>query len=105
MNRLQFVQEVELTYEKTTLIWKITMTTEKPKNGLHTEYYDKGQMKLEENYKDGKFEGKSTMRYKNDQMKYEGNYKDSKKDGKWTRWCCDGTLRTEENYKDGELLD
>ena len=39
--------------EKTTLIWKITMTTEKPKNGLHTEYYDKGQMKLEENYKDG----------------------------------------------------
>ena len=33
------------------------MTTEKPKNGLHTEYYDKGQIKLEENYKDGKFEG------------------------------------------------
>ena len=57
------------------------MTTEKPKNGLHTEYYDKGQMKLEENYKDGK------------------------KDGKWTKWCCDGTLRTEENYKDGELID
>ena len=57
------------------------MTTETPKNGLHTEYYDKGQ------------------------MKYEGNYKDGKKDGKWTRWCCDGTLRTEENYKDGKLID
>jgi len=35
------------------------MAKETPKNGLHTEYYDKGQMKLEENYKDGKFDGKS----------------------------------------------
>ncbi len=36
------------------------MTTQAPKNGLHTEYHYK------------------------DQKKEEGNYKDDKKEGKWT---------------------
>ena len=29
------------------------MTTETPKNGLHTEYYENGRKKEEENFKDG----------------------------------------------------
>jgi antitoxin component YwqK of YwqJK toxin-antitoxin module len=30
------------------------MTTERPKNGPYTEYYDNGQIEKEENSKDGK---------------------------------------------------
>ena len=29
------------------------MTTERPKNGPYIEYYDNGQIKSEENFKDG----------------------------------------------------
>ena len=43
------------------------MTTETPKNGLHTVYYTNGQIKKEGNYKPGKEDG---------QIWKEKNYKD-----------------------------
>ena len=45
------------------------MTTEIPKNGLHTEYYDLFKKKV------------------------QGNYKDGEKDGKWTEWDEDGQIQ------------
>jgi len=45
------------------------MTTETPKNGLHTEYYDNGQKKEEVNYKNGELNGKWTEWYENGQIK------------------------------------
>ena len=56
------------------------MTTETPKNGLHTEYFDNGQI-------------------------LEANYKDGKEDGKWTFWNENGQITVQENYKDGELIE
>jgi antitoxin component YwqK of YwqJK toxin-antitoxin module len=47
---------------------------------LKTEYYDNGQKKSEENYKDGKLV-KETYWYENGQKKYEINYKDGERDG------------------------
>jgi antitoxin component YwqK of YwqJK toxin-antitoxin module len=54
------------------------MTTEAPKNGLHTEYYDSGQTRVELNYKDGKKRGKFTVRDKNGQIIEEHYYKNGK---------------------------
>ena len=51
------------------------MTTETPKNGLHTEYYDSGQKRS------------------------EVNYKDDKRDGKWTTYNRDGSFRELAKYK------
>ena len=62
-----------LVYEKTT-----NMTTETPKNGLHTYYWYN-------------FEGR--------QKEAEGHFKDGKEDGKWTWWWEDGQKQKEINYK------
>ena len=61
------------------------MTTETPKNGLHIEYYDSGQTRVELNYKDGKQDCKRTEWYENGQKRYEGNYEDGNQDGKSTK--------------------
>ena len=47
------------------------MTTENPKNGLHTEYYDNGQKKSEATYKDGVYDGKRAQWYENGQKSSE----------------------------------
>ena len=52
------------------------MEKETLKNGLHTEYFENGQLEIEENYKDGKEDGTVTWWYENGQIKSEGNYKD-----------------------------
>ena len=46
------------------------------KDGLHTEWWDNGQKKLEVTYKDGKPDGLGTVWYENGQKKLEGTYKD-----------------------------
>ena len=48
------------------------MAKETPKNGSYTEYYDNGQIKLEENYKDSKLDGKRTRWHENGQIEIEG---------------------------------
>ena len=78
------------------------MKKEIPRNGLHTEYYDSGQTRVELNYKDGNQDGKWTRWYENGQIEAEEKYKDGKLNGKWTRWYENGQKRYENNYKDGE---
>ncbi len=68
-----------------------------------TYWYENGQKKLEQNYKDGKKHGKMTTWYENGQIEYVGNYKDGKEDGKWTYWDENGSLKFEGHYKDGKL--
>ena len=57
-----------------------------------------------EHYQDGNLVSrtKSTY-YENGQIKKEENYKDGKKDGKWTDWFDNGQIQFEINYKDGKL--
>ena len=38
--------------------------------------------------------------YENGQIKTEQNYKDDKKDGKWTWWYENGQIKSERYYKD-----
>jgi hypothetical protein len=76
------------------------MESETPKNGLHVEHYDNGQLKSEFNYKDGDLDGKSTFWYENGHVEAEMNYKNNKKEGKWSEWHEDGQKKLEANYKD-----
>ena len=55
-------------------------------NGLSFDVYEDGQLKLEENYKDGKLDGLAQYLYDNGQLKYEANYKDRKEDGVRIDW-------------------
>jgi antitoxin component YwqK of YwqJK toxin-antitoxin module len=73
-----------------------------PEDAKKIEAYINGRKKIEENYKDGKPEGKWTDWYGNGQKKSEGKIKDGKKDGKWTEWYSDGQIESEANYKDGK---
>ena len=61
-------------------------------------------MKIEETYKDGKYDGLWTFWYKNGQKKIEETYKDGKQDGLSTRWYEDGQMMSEK-IKDGRLMD
>ena len=78
------------------------MTKEIPQDGLHTEYYDSGQTRVEINYKDGQSDGKFHEWYENGKKKEEKNYKDGKLHGKLTCWYGNGLEKYEENYKDGK---
>jgi len=85
------------------------MVIEIPKNGLHTEYFENSQEKIEKNYRNGRLHGKWTEWYENGQKKKEGNYTDGIKDGmldlfdkgsckqgKWTEWYANGKKALEE---------
>ena len=78
------------------------MKTEKPKNRLHTEYYQNDQKKVEGNYKDGVKDGKWTEWFENGQILKEKNYKDGVKDGEWIEWLFPPDDKiSSEDWKDG----
>jgi len=62
---------------------KYEKNTEEPFTGKYVKYYEDGQKKLEEHYKNGKLEGISTGWFDNGQKHWEGSYKGGKKDGHW----------------------
>ncbi len=65
-------------------------------------YYDNGQKKYEENYKDGKKEGKQEEWYFNGQKRHELYYKNGLCDKKQKGWYFNGRKEYELNYKDGK---
>ena len=65
-----------------------------------TYWYRNGQVRISENYKDGKLDGKQTDWHENGQISWEKYYKDGKMVGKWTSWYENGLKRFEWNYKD-----
>ena len=75
------------------------------KNGLHTEYYENGQKKIERTYKNGKEDGSTTIWNEKGWKEVEWNYKDGKKDGLWTEWDEYYGIKLEETtYKDGQEI-
>ena len=70
-------------------------------NGLTIFFYQSGQKKSEENYKDGKQNGISTFYYQSGQKKSEKNYKDDMLDGLWVSWYEKGNKELEGKYKNG----
>ena len=67
-----------------------------------TGFYASGNKMYEEEYKDGKLEGKWTGWYESGEKEEEGEYKNGEKEGKWTTWYKSGTVKCEEEYKDGK---
>ena len=74
------------------------------KDGKYTEWYENGQKRSEETWKDGKLNGKTTIWYENGQKEEEGTYKDGIPDGKRTTWYENGQKRSEGTFKDGDLI-
>ena len=61
-------------------------------DGLHTEWWENGQKKLEVTYKDGKPDGLGIVWYKNGQKKSEKIFKDEKFVSK-KEWNEDGSVK------------
>ena len=78
------------------------MVTETPKNGLHTEYFENGQEKIETNYRDGRLHGKFTSWHWHGGIKSDVYYINDKVDGitQFTDYYGDFYLSW---YMNGEL--
>ena len=79
----------------------------RPENGvLHDELTNKGSEDSPLMYSaDGLFTGVGFDVYPDGQLKSQENYKDGERDGLWKRWYEDGQIEYEENYKDGNRID
>ena len=80
----------ELASDRDGIKYKVNSQT--PFNGASTEYHKNGQLRYEENYKDGKRHGSQEYFYENGQLRSKLNYKFGK--------VVDGVL---EVYKDGQI--
>ena len=65
-----------------------------------TGWWNSSHKWYEEEYKDGKKEGKWIWWWENGKKECEGQYKGGKREGKWIGWCGNGT--TQREYKNGE---
>lgn len=72
-------------------------------NGLSTIWWGNGQKKSEQNFKDGQADGLFTMWYKSGQKESEKHFKDGTENGLSTMWGENGQKIYEENYKDGKI--
>ncbi len=67
-------------------------------------WYENGQKRIEENYKDGGKTGLVTIWFENGQKREEGYLKNGIKDGLYTEWYENGQKKNETNYKDGKVI-
>ena len=78
------------------------------KDGLHQEWYERGQMKLNGHFADSKKVGLWRTWYTHGQKESEGRYdpmgNKEQKVGPWSYWDQEGKLIKEEFYKDGERV-
>ena len=68
-------------------------------SGICQEYYSKGKLESEFNYKNGKKEGMCREWYSDGKLESEFNYKDNKKEGMCREWYSDGNQKFEGNFK------
>ena len=74
------------------------------KHGLHTRYFESGELQYECDYKDGELHGLYRGYYKSGELSYEWNYKDGEKHGLCRAYYRSGRLYYESNYKDGQQV-
>ncbi|MDC1386361.1 hypothetical protein N8384_03070 [Candidatus Thioglobus sp.] len=74
-------------------------------DGKHTYWYENGQKKKESRDVKGKYEGKWTSWYENGQKWEEGRYKKERKEGRWTEWDENGKIIAQVNYKNGVVIE
>ena len=77
----------------------------KPFTGNNLCKYENGQIKSEGKVKKGKLVSETRYRYHvNGQKEVEQNFKDGKKDGKVIYWWANGKKMIERNWKDGVCI-
>ena len=97
IEKVKYEQYYEYGQKKIEETWK-----DGKKERLKTRWYENGQKWFEETWKDGWEDGLWTWWYENGQKNKEGTYKDGKMDGLWTRWYENGQNKTETTFKDGK---
>ena len=76
------------------------------KHGLQELFYESGQLRTKENFKDGKLDGLSEMYHENGQLMTKGKFKDGEFDGLFViRNFENGQLESEICYKNGQETD
>ena len=73
-------------------------------DGKWTTWYENGQKESDEFIKDGNPNGVQTGWHENGQKKVEVNFKDGKEDGKINQWHENGQLELERYFKDGKAV-
>lgn len=71
--------------------------------GIGFDEFENGQLKTEEEIKDGKLHGLTSIWHDNGQLEYEIKYKDGLANGKSRLWESTGVLASEAEWKDGKL--
>ena len=80
------------------------VNSEVPFTGRAVGYYENGQKKSDETYKNGKQVGKRTIWHENSQKRLECTYIDGEKEGKETIWYENGQKKLEQTFKDGKFV-
>ena len=78
--------------------------TVKVKDGVVRDWYENGNLHLEEYYKDGKLNGTTRIYYEDGSIFNEVNYLNGKEDGVSKSWDRNNILREERVYKNSILL-
>ena len=86
--------------KKDSIYYEVNSNT--PFTGSVMEYYENGQLKFRENYKNGIVDGPHEWFHKNGQLDERGNYKNGKEDGVWEKYYENGELEERDNWKEGE---
>ena len=93
---VRLVERNSITYE---------VNSETPFTGSSVVFYENGQLRFRENYKDGKLDGLWEWFHENGQLKSRGNLIDGDLEGLYEIFDEDGKLTKTETYKDGELVE
>ena len=72
--------------------------------GKQVSYYENGKVKIESSYVNGKEEGKEAWYYESGKVKIKENYVNGKKEGKWVRYYESGKVKEERDYIDEKNL-
>ena len=75
-----------------------------PYTGKTFGFWENGQKRSEQNFKDGERDGLYVKWYEDGQKRREINYKDGKANGLWVWWYKNGQKKSEANYKDGKQI-
>ena len=70
-------------------------------NGVAEKYFNSGQLKSRETYKNGKLNGLCEVWHRNGQLLARATYKGGNLEGLFEIWDRDGQLESRETYKDG----
>ena len=72
--------------------------------GEAVQFYDNGQLREKETYRDGTKSGPFERYHKNGILKLKGNFKDGEQDGPWKAYNEKGQLEANNTYKEGKLV-